>query len=131
MGQIVFWYLIAPAAGFLAVICVAFGPPVRSHLLRSRFNKIFGFYPPLKSDRDEGIRLLQGNVDDRIRELALRLEAEEKSLFQVEPQDRLQRMRVAREDRKEFYRILRLAKRFGFKVEETTYEYTRAPKAVD
>lgn len=98
---------------------------VISSLHKKRFEKIFGFKPPLKSDGGEGIRIMQVAVDPKLRELAEHLVSGENSLYNVEPENRLQRMRELRQERERFSHNLRLVRRFGFKVGGSTYDYTR------
>jgi hypothetical protein len=113
--------------GFVLLLLGLWGieEAVISALHKKRFEETFGFKPPLKSDGGEGIRIMQVTVDPKLRELAEHLVSGENSLYNVEPKNRLERMRELRQERKRFSQNLRLVRRFGFKAGETTYDYTR------
>lgn len=113
-----------PSAAFITLCGVALSRSSARNRSK-RFQEIFGFAPPTKKDGGRGIRLLQGDVNAKLRALASHLESEESSLANVKVQERLQRMRELQQERKDFFRTLRLIERFGFETKQTTHEYTR------
>ncbi len=88
---------------------------------RSRFRRIFGFDPPIKSDGEEGIRLLQPDVDAVLLQQAQAIEQEENTRsMNPTPEYKLSQMRKLRRMHVEFSQIQASAERFGFETKETT-----------
>ena len=94
---------------------------------RRRFRKIFSFDPPIKSDGEEGIRLLQPDVDDVLHQLAQAINQEKNTNAKdPTPDYKLSRMRKLRRMHVEFAQIRASAERFGFEAKKTTYGWEQA-----
>lgn len=90
---------------------------------RRRFERIFGFAPPLKRDGEEGIQLLQPDADKVLRGYAASLERFERNRNNGSPEEKLERMRESRELYLDFWLAKLTAWSFGFRVKETYHEY--------
>ena len=118
---------------FLFIIAGAIFGTIRVAIPRRRFRRIFSFDPPIKSDGEEGIRLLQPDVGSVLIQQAQAIEQEQNTRsMNPTPDYKLSRMRKLRRMHAEFSQIRVSAERFGFEAKETTYAYIRdGEQAVD
>jgi len=111
----------------IAVLIIVISQITPAASRRKRFRKIFGFEPPIKSDGEEGIRLLQPDVNDVLRKLAQAIDQEERTYaMDPTPDYKLERMRNLRRMHAEFSEVLSLAGQLGFETKQTNHEYLKS-----